>query len=55
MDDSPLQEDASIRDFDGEKAGYIANAMEQAHLLPRDIDELRNLKKHEFFLFVKRT
>ena len=53
MDDSPLREDAFIRDFDGKKVGYIANAMEQAHLLPRDMDELRNLKKHEFFLSVK--
>ena len=54
LDDSPLQEDASIRDFEGERAGYVANAVEQALLLPRDMDELRNLKKHELFLFVKR-
>ena len=54
FDNSNLQEDASIRDFDGGRAGYIANAMEQALLLPKDMDELRNLKKHKLFLSVMR-
>ena len=54
LDDSPLLEDASIRDFNGGRVGYIANTVEQALLLPRDMDELQNLKKHELFLFVKR-
>lgn len=54
MDDSPLQKDASIRNFDGGKASYMANAVEQTLLLPKDMDELRNLKKHELFLSVKR-
>ena len=30
------------------------NAVEQTLLLPKDMDELRNLKKHELFLSVKR-
>ena len=55
FDNSTLREDASIRDFDGGRAGYIANAVEQALLLPKDMDELRNLKKHELFLSVKRN
>ena len=54
LDDSPLLEDASIRDFNGGRVGYIANTVEQALLLPRDMDELQNLKKHELFLFMKR-
>ena len=54
LNDSPLREDTSIQDFDGGRVGYIANTMEQALLLPRDMDELRNLKKHELFLSVKR-
>ncbi|XP_030932029.1 uncharacterized protein LOC115957808 [Quercus lobata] len=54
LDDSPLREDASISDFDSGRAGYIANTVEQALLLPRDMDELRNLKKHELFLSVKK-
>ena len=32
----------------------MANAVEQALLISKDMDELRNLKKHELFLFVKR-
>ena len=54
LDDSPLREDASISDFNSGRASYIANTIEQALLLPRDMDELRKLKKHELFLFVKR-
>ena len=50
----PLREAASIRNFDGGRAGYVANAMEQTLLLPKDMDELRNLKKHELFLSAKR-
>ena len=53
LDNSPLQEDASIWYFDGGKASYIANTVEQAFLLPRDMDELQNLKKHKLFLSVK--
>lgn len=48
LDDLSLQEDASIHNFDGRKASYMANAMEQALLLLRDIDELRNLRKLKF-------
>ena len=54
LDDSPLREDASIWNFDGGRAGYIENTVEQALLLLKDMDELQNLKKHELFLSVKR-
>jgi len=54
LDDSPLRENALIRNFDDGRAGYVANAVEQALLLLKDMDELRNLKKHKLFLFVKR-
>nr|POE97564.1 hypothetical protein CFP56_17083 [Quercus suber] len=50
----PAQEDASIHNFDGRRASYMANVVEQDFLLPKDMDELRNLKKHELFLSVKR-
>ncbi|KAK9988415.1 hypothetical protein SO802_028654 [Lithocarpus litseifolius] len=46
LDGSPLHEDSSIRNFDGRRAGYVANVVEQALLLPKDMNELRNLKKH---------
>ena len=51
---SALPEDSSIRNFENGKAGYVADSMEQGHLLPRDMDELHNLKKHELFLSIKR-
>ncbi|KAK7854152.1 cinnamoyl-coa reductase 2, partial [Quercus suber] len=54
LDSSPFRENASIRNFDSERAGYVANVVEQVLLLPKEIDELWNLKKHELFLFVKK-
>ena len=35
-------------------AGYVANALEQALLLPGDIADLRFMKKHEVFLTLKK-
>lgn len=55
MDGFPLSEDSSTRNFDSERAGYVANVVEQALLLLRDMDELRSLKKHKLFLSVKRN
>nr|POF11364.1 hypothetical protein CFP56_57284 [Quercus suber] len=46
--------DSSIRNFDNGRAGYVANSVEQALLLPWDMAELQNLKKHEMFLSLKR-
>lgn len=40
LDDLPLWEDSSINDFDSGRASYIANTVEQALLLLRDMDEL---------------
>ena len=37
--------DASIRDFGKGRVGYVVDSVEQALLLPRDMNELRNLKK----------
>ena len=54
LDGSPLPEDSSICNFDNGRAGYVADSVEQALLLPRDMDELYNLKKHELFLSIKR-
>ena len=54
VDGAPLLVDASIRDFQGGKAGYIANAVEQALLLPADMVELWSMRRHEVFLSLKR-
>ena len=50
----PLLATASIRDFQGGTAGYVANAVEQALLLPVDMAELRSMRRHEVFLSLKR-
>jgi len=54
LDGAPLPTDSSIRNFDNGRESYVANSVEQALLLPRDMAELRNLKKHEMFLSLKR-
>lgn len=54
LDGAPLPTNASIRDFQEGRAGYVANAMEQALLLPRDMADLRSLRKHEVFISLKR-
>ena len=54
LDGSLLPASSSIRDFQNEKAGYVADAVEQSLLLPEDMVDLRTLKKHEVFLSPKK-
>ena len=54
LDGTPLLADASIRDFQGGKVGYMADAVKQALLLPMDMAELRSIRRHEVFLNLKR-
>jgi len=54
LDGAPLTANASIQNFQQGKVGYIADAVEQALLLPEDMAELRSLRKHEVFLSLKR-
>ena len=54
LDGAPLLSDASIRNSQQEKVGYVADALEQALLLPSDMFDLRTMKKHEVFLSLKR-
>ena len=54
LDGSPLPTNSTIRDFQNEKAGYVADAVEQSLLLPEDMVDLRTLKKHEVFLSLKK-
>ena len=46
--------DASIRDFQQGRVGYVADVVEQALLLMGDMANLRLMKKHEVFLSLKR-
>ena len=54
LDWDPTLANASIRDFQGGTTGYVANAVEQALLLPKDMTELRSMKRHKVFLNLKR-
>ena len=54
LDGAPLLSDASIRHSQQEKARYVADALEQALLLPTDMSDLRTMRKHEVFLSLKR-
>ena len=50
----PLTDDASIRDYNG-GVGYQVEALEETLLLPRDMIELRGLRRNEVFLQAKRS
>ena len=50
----PLMDDTSIRDFNGGIGCHVASALEQTLLRPRDMVELRGLRKNEVFLNTKR-
>ena len=54
LNGEPLLATASIRDFQGGTTDYVADAMEQALLLPEDMAELRLMRRHEVFLSLKR-
>ena len=55
LDKATLPVDASIKDFQQRKAGYVANAVEQALLLLEDMTDLRLIRKYEVFLSLKRV
>ena len=50
----PLFANASICDFQGGTAGYVADAVEQVLLLPKEMAEWRGMRRHEVFLNLKR-
>ena len=54
LDKAPSLTDASIRNFQQGKADYVVDAVEQALLLPKDMADLRSLRKHKVFLSLKR-
>jgi len=44
LDGAPLLSDASIRDFMQGTAGYVANAVVQSLLLPKDMADLKSMR-----------
>ena len=49
-----MREDASIRSFNVGTGCHVASALEEALLLPNDMAELRNIRRNEVFLNLKR-
>ena len=49
----PLRDDALLRDFNNGIGCHVASAVEETLLLPRDMAELKNMKKNEVFLNCK--
>ena len=50
----PLTDDALIKDYNGGIGCHVASALEETLLLPKDMVELRGLRKNEVFLQAKR-
>ena len=50
----PLRDDASLMDFNRAIGCHVASALEGALLLPNDMAKLRNIRKNEVFLNLKR-
>ena len=50
----PLTDDASIRDYNGGIGCHVASVLEETLLLPRDMVELRGLRRNKVFLQTKR-
>ena len=50
----PLTDDASIRDYNGGIGCHVASVLEETLLLPKDMVELRGLRRNEVFLQAKR-
>ena len=54
LNGEPLREDALIIIFNGGIGCHVASSLEEALLLPNDMAELRNIRKDEVFLNLKR-
>ena len=50
----PLIDDASIRDYNGGIGCHVASVLEETLLLPKDMVELRGLRRNEVFVQAKR-
>ena len=53
-DGEPLRDDASFRDFNRGIGCHVASTVEEALLLPKDMFDLRSMRKNEVFLNCKR-
>ena len=49
----PMTDDASIRDYNGGIGYHVVSVLEETLLLPKDMVELRRLRRNEVFLQAK--
>ena len=54
LEGEPMTDDASIRDYNGGLGCHVASVLEETLLLPKDMVELRGLRRNEVFLQAKR-
>jgi len=54
VDETAIPWNALVRDFQRGCAGYIAKALEQPSLLPRDMEAYRRFKQNDLFLSLKK-
>ena len=54
LEGEPVTDDASIRDYNGGLGCHVASVLEETLLLPKDMVELRGLRRNEVFLQAKR-
>ena len=47
-------DNTSLRDFNKGEGTYVADALERSLLLPVDMEDLKNLRRQELFLSMKR-
>ena len=55
LDGVAIPYNASVREYNRDRAGYVADALEQPLLLPRDMEAYRRFSQPEIFLSFKRN
>ena len=54
LDGTPILWDTSLRNYDGGRAGYVAEALQQPLLLPHDMASFKRFTQQELFMSLKR-
>lgn len=54
LEGAPILWETSLRNYDGGRAGYVAEALQQPLLLPHDMESFRRFNQQELFRSLKR-
>ena len=54
VDGTSIPWNASVREFQRGRAGYIAEGMEQPLLLPKDMEAYKRFKQNDIFMSIKK-